>query len=208
VARVARIAASASVAGQRAADPADVDRVGMKPRAQPVADLRGRAVRRARNAAADRFADDDEIRYEPPQRRRAARPGADRMRLIDHQQRPGRARQVAQARMKFRRRQHDADVRERGLGQHARDVARAQRALESIEIVELGHLRGHRRVERRTQVTLARDDAVMRVEGDERFIDGAVIAPVEHEDLRPARQRPGKSQHEAVRIGRRRCELP
>ena len=47
-----------------------------------------------------------------------------------------------------------------------------------------------------------------RADGAERLVDGAVVAPVEHEDLRAAGDVAGEAQHEAVGVGGGQRELP
>ena len=55
---------------------------------------------------------------------------------------------------------------------------------------------------------LAGDDARRRRQRGERLVDGAVVAPVEHEDLRPPGDRAGDPQREAVGVRRGQRELP
>ena len=52
------------------------------------------------------------------------------------------------------------------------------------------------------------DDVAVVVEGHERLVDGAVVAPVEHEDLLPVGGLAGEPQREPVRVGRARRDLP
>ena len=138
----------------------------------------------------------------------AARPGAERVRLVDHEQRPGPARQLAQPLVEARLGQDDADVRQRRLGEHAGDVAGRERGFERVEIVELDDLRRQRRVDRRADVAGADADRAVLPQRRERLVDGAVVAAVEDEDLRPARDRAADPDREAVRVGRAERELP
>ena len=75
------------VARQRAADPADVRIVDRDRVRDALGDLRTEAVRRRRDAAADRLADHDDVRLEAPQAGRATGPGADGVRLVDDEER-------------------------------------------------------------------------------------------------------------------------
>ncbi len=47
-----------------------------------------------------------------------------------------------------------------------------------------------------------------RVQRHQRLVDGAVVAPVEHEDLLAVGRLPGEAEREPVRVGRARCDLP
>ena len=89
----------------------------------------------------------------------AARAGADRVGLVDDEQRAGPAGQLAQGVVVAGVGQDDADVGQGGLGQHAGDVARLERALQRGDIVELDDLRGDRRVDRRPEVAAPGPDA-------------------------------------------------
>ena len=101
----------------------------------------------------------------------------------------------------------DADVGERRLGQHARDVARRQRGFERVDVVELDDLGRDRRVDRRSDVAGTRRTPAA-VEDAERLVDGAVVAPVEDEDLGPPGDVAGEPQHEPVGVGRGHRDLP
>ena len=63
------------------------------------------------------------------------------------------------------------------------------------------------RIDRRADVARSGDDAVA-VERRERLVDGAVVAVVEDEDLRPLGDLAREPDREAVRIRRREGELP
>ena len=109
-----------------------------------------------------------------------ARPGADRVRLVNDEQRSVLAREFPQRLVISRLRMHDAHVRHRWLGQHASYVARDERGFQSVHIVELDHLRRDRRIHRRPNVPRPRPCHPIRPKSNERLIYRAVIAPVEN----------------------------
>ena len=137
----------------------------------------------------------------------ATRPLAERVRLVDDQQRARSAGELAQPVVKPGLRQHDADVRQRRLGQHASDVTVLEFPLESHEVVPLDDAGRLRQWNRRANVPLSRDDRAP-VEAGESLVDGAVVAPVEDEDLRPAGQLAGEPDRESIGVRRRQRELP
>ncbi len=102
----------------------------------------------------------------------------------------------------------DSDVRESRLREDERDVARRELALERIQVVELDDPCRHGRIDRRAEVPAPRLHDAVRAERRERLVDGAVVAPVENEDGRSARQVTCEPNDEAVGIGRGQCELP
>lgn len=104
------------------------------------------------------------------------------MRLVDSEKRSVALRQVAERTVEARLRMNDADVRQGRLGQDERDVPVCELALEAIDIVELDHARRLRRVHRWPEIPGPRPDDTV-AEGRERLVDGAVVAPVEDEDL-------------------------
>jgi hypothetical protein len=130
------------------------------------------------------------------------------MGLVDDQERLVPARELAERVVEPRLRGHDSDVRQRRLGEHARDVAVCEGALERLRVVPFDD--SSRLVERYrgAEVALALDDAAAGVECRERLVDRAVVAPVEHEDLGPAGDLACEPDREAVRIRRRERELP
>ena len=75
------------VARQRAADAADVDQVGVRERVDAPGQRGGDAVGADRDAARDRLADRHEVRPQAPRLGAAAGPGAERVRLVDDEQR-------------------------------------------------------------------------------------------------------------------------
>ena len=68
------------------------------------------------------------------------------MRLVDREQRPGLAGEPAERVVEPVAGQHQADVRQRRLGEDEGDVARRERRLERAGVVERDHprLAGHR----------------------------------------------------------------
>jgi hypothetical protein len=196
------------VAGQRAADAADVDEVGVLEAVDAVADLGGHAVGADRDAAGDRLADRDEVRPQAPRGRAAAGPRAERVRLVGDQQRARVVARGAQPVVEARLGQDDADVGQRRLGEHAGDLLVDQQALNGVEVVELAHARGERRVDGGSHVAGARARAYAAVERDERLVDGAVVAVAEDEHVRPPRHRPAQAQCPAVGVGGGQREAP
>ena len=196
------------VGGERAADAADVGELLLDRVVRLLRHRLREPVGGGRHAGGERLADREDVGLEPVRRRVAARPRADRVRLVDDQQRARAARRLAQRVVVAGLRQHDADVGQRGLGQHARDVAVGELALERLDVVELDHARRVRRRHGRADGALARDDAAVVRQRGERLVDGAVVAPVEHEDLRPARHRASDPEGEAVGVRRGQRELP
>ena len=147
-ASVARTAAERErVSGEGAADAADVLVVGLLARLDPRGHIGRDAVRARGDAAADRLPDREHIRLEPPDGRAAAGSRAERVRLVDDQERPGPARELTQGVVEAGLRQHDADVRQRRLGEHAGDVPGRERLLERIDVVPLDDFRGQRQVD-------------------------------------------------------------
>ena len=97
-------------------------------------------------------------------------------------------------------RQHDADVRERRLGEDAGDVTAGQRPLERDDVVERHDRRRQRRVDRHADRAGPSDDPAVAVERHERLVDRAVVAPVEHQDPPAPGGQPGDPQGEAVGV--------
>ena len=195
------------VSGQRAADAAGVLVVGVRPLGDPLREFGRDAERRRGHPAADRLADGDDVRFEAPGAGAAAGACAQRVRFVDCEQRPGRTGQLAERVVEAVVGEDDADVRQRGLGEDARDVACAERLLERVEVVELHDLRRQRRVHGRADVPGARaDDA--ELSRRQRLVDGAVVAPVEDQHLPATRHLAGQPQREAVRVRGAQRELP
>ncbi len=134
-------------------------------------------------------------------------PGAQRVRLVDREQRARAAGQLAERVVEPVVREDDPDVRQRGLGEDAGDVLRAERLLQSVQVVELDDLRRQCGVNGRPDVPGARpDDTVLGC--SERLVDGAVVAPVEDEHLPAAGHLAGQPQGEPVRVRGGQRELP
>ena len=175
---------------------------------QAPAQLGRQPVCAGRQAAADRLADHQHVGVEPHARGAPARPGADGVGLVEHEQGAGAAGELAHGVEETRLGQHDADVGERRLGEHARDVARRQRRGERVGVVER-HDRARRcRIGGRAEGTGTRHHATGGVERDERLVDGAVVAPVEHGDAAAAGHVAGQAQGDAVGVGGADGELP
>ena len=196
------------VAGQRPADPADVRVLVARRGADPVGDLGREPVRRDRDPATDRLADHEQVGFEAPGLRRPARPGADRVGLVDQQERAGPPGQLADGVEVSVVRQHDPDVGERRFEQHDRDVAILQCAFEAVDVVELDDARRLGDVDLRPDRALARHRPAAVVEHRERLVDGAVVAVVVDDDLRPSGDLAAEAQREAVRVRGRQRELP
>ena len=137
----------------------------------------------------------------------AAGPGAEGVRLVDDQERPALLRQLAQRPVEAGLRVHDADVRERGLREHAGDVAVPELPPERLDVVPLDHPGRLIERDRRPEVRLALHDPTVAERG-EGLVDGAVVAPVEDEHLRPAGHVAREPDREAVRVRGGERELP
>ncbi len=106
-------------------------------------------------------------------------------------------------------REHDADVGQGRLDQHAGDVAVSELALQRLDVVDLDDAGGLGRVHRRPDVALAGKHGLPVVpELDEGLVDAAVVAPVLDQDLRPAGDLAAEPDRPAVGVGRRQRELP
>ena len=196
------------VAGERAAHTARVLVVGVSLIRDPLGQLARDAVGTDRHSAADRLAERHRVRLEPPGGGAAAGPGGERVRLVDDQERAVLAAEEAHLLHVARLRQHDSDVRERGLHQEARHVLVLERPLQRADVVELRHPRGLGGVERRAHEPGPRAGEALLVEDHERLVDRAVVAPVEHTDSRPAGHVAAHADHPAVRVRGRERELP
>ena len=144
----------------------------------------------------------------PQAARAAARTSADRVGLVDHEQRAGGARQLPQRVVVAGIGQHDADVGERRLGEDAGHVAHGQRRLERGHVVEGHDDGGQRGIDLRADGAVPGHDLPAVVERGQGLVDRAVVAPVEDEDLGPAGDVAGEPQHEAVGVGGRHRQLP
>ncbi len=196
------------VAGERAAHSARVLVVRVLLRRDPLGQLGRDPVRADGHAAADRLAERHGVRLEPPRRRAPSGPRAERVRLVDDEERAVLRAEPANVLHEARLRQDDPDVRERGLHQEAGDVAVLEHGLHGPELVELRHPRGLGGIERRPHEALAGAGEALLVEHHERLVDRAVVAPVEDSDPRTAGHVPAHPDHPAVRVGGSERELP
>src|SRR6266566_1551678 len=196
------------VRGNRAADAADVGAlVPRQQRLEPVRDLAREPVGGGGNAGGDRLPYRQQVRIEPVGSGVATRSGAERMRLVDDQQRPRLACRRSKSAVEPGLGMDDSNVLQRRLRQHARDVAKAELALERLDVVPLHDPRCLLERDRWADVALTRDHR-RTVERSERLVDGAVVAPVEDEDLRPARELAREPDREPIRVRRGERELP
>ena len=129
------------------------------------------------------------------------------MRLVDHEQSASRLDQPRRLFPVAGVGQDDAHVRSCRLGQHARHIAVRQLALEGSEVVELDDARRYRWVDSRPDVAgLLRRNAIL--ERDDRLVDGAVIAVVHNQHLRPTGQLATRAQNPAIGVRSRQREGP
>ena len=173
-----------------------------------VGDLAGHAERPRRDAAGDRLAEGEHVGLEAVRGRPAARPGRERVRLVDDQHGAVPAGQLAQRVVVAGVREHDADVGQRGLAQDGRDLTGRERLLQPVDVVELHGDRGLGRVDRRADVAAPGDRTPRVVQRRERLVDAAVVAEVVHDDLAPAGEVPGVAHGVPVGVGRGQGELP
>ena len=113
-----------------------------------------------------------------------ARPGGQRVGLVEREQRAGLGGQAPQPGMEALVREDHAGVGDRSLGHHARDVAAAQLALHPVEVVVLDEAHVLGRVARDPQA-LGRDAVVL--ERAEQLVGVAVVLAVEHHARRRGR---------------------
>ena len=86
------------------------------------------------------------------------------MGLVDNQQRPVLARELAQRLVVSGLGMHDADIGHRRLGQHAGHVFGGKRCFERVDVVELDDLGGDRGIHGRPNVSGPRPCAPLRQE--------------------------------------------
>ena len=84
----------------------------------------------------------------------------------------------------------------------------ANAASQRVDVVERDDLRRERRINRRAHAPFARDDVAGLVEHDEGLVDGAVVAPIEDENLLAVRRLAREPEREPVRVGCARRDLP
>jgi hypothetical protein len=97
------------------------------------------AVRAARNATTHALADDEDVGLQIPELGGPARAGGEGVRLVNHEERAVDRGELAQACHESWLWEHDADVRERRLGQDRCDIAMRQGGLDTRKVVELGN---------------------------------------------------------------------
>ena len=195
------------IAGERAADAADIRvyRVGVP--VDHFAHALRHAVGAARNACAENFPDREHIGLEPPGPRAAAGPGADRVRLVDDEERPVLGAQCPHRVVIAGVRHHDSGVGEGGLEQAGGDIAGRQRCLEPGDVVDLDHACRQVEVHGPADIPLAGHRAAA-VEGRDGLVDRAVIAPVVDDDLRAPGDFARPADRTAVGIRRGEREFP
>ena len=137
----------------------------------------------------------------------AARPRTERVRLVDDQERARLAGRLPKNIVEAGLGMDDPDVRQGRLRQDARDVADGELALERLDVVPLDHPRRFVERDRRTDVPFTGGDGCA-VERGKRLVDRPVVAPVEDEDFRSARELARQPDREAVCVGRGKSELP
>jgi len=157
------------IACQGAAHSADVGISRADRRCDSFPDLFGASVGPAGDAAADRLADGHEVRFEAVLPGVAARPGAECVRLVDHQQRPIPAGEAAELVVVAGVREDDADVGHHRFGQNTCDIAVSECLLEGRQVVELDHPGGERRIDRRPNTPSSRNDPIP-IDLDDRLV--------------------------------------
>src|SRR5947209_255556 len=102
---------------------------------------------------------------------------------------------------------NDTYIGHGGLGQDASDIASFERLLERLNVIELDNLRGARRIYRRADIAGAGLGYAI-LQSDERFVDGAVIAPVEDQDLGTSGNLTSEPNGKPICVRGTECELP
>jgi hypothetical protein len=172
-----------------------------------IADALAYAVGTGCDASAEGLADRNDIRLQPPNRGAATGPGADRVRLVDDQQAAISRTKLAHGLVITRYRQHDSDVRQRGLEQAGRNISMGERRFEGGEVVDFDDARGQ--VERHGLADVAvASDSLSLIEHRHGPVDRSVVTAVVHDDLRPTGDFSRPADRTAVRIGGRERELP
>ena len=138
----------------------------------------------------------------------AARAGADRVGLVDDEERPVPAGELPHAVVVARFREDDAHVGQGRLHERDRNVTVSELALKAREVVELHDARRLGEGHRLADVPLPRPHGAVGPERGKRLVDGAVVAEVVDEHLRPAGDVAGEPDREAVGVRGRERELP
>ena len=195
------------VARERASYSADIRLVPADGRPDAFRDVGGEPVGRRGDPAPDRLPNGEQVRFEPVHRRVPAGACTERVRLVDDQQGLRTARQLAQHLVEARLGMDDPDVRQDRLGEDARDVAVRQFPLERIDVVPLDDSRRLVQGHRRAEIAVPLYDLAVPKRG-ECLVNRAVVAPVEDEHLRAARDQAGEPDREPVGVGCGERELP
>ena len=195
------------VGGEGGADPAVPWRLVAQRRFVAASDSLGHPPHCGRHSARDRLAANPQVRLKSVDAGVAAIAGRDGVGFVDQQQRAGVAGQPAERIVETVVGQDHRRICHHRLGDDARNVARRERVLERGKVVELDNCSARREVAMLTEQAGAGLRSSL-VELDHAFVDGAVIAAVEHQDLGPPGDRARDPQGEAVCIGRRQRNLP
>ena len=195
------------VAGERAADAADINIFEMEARGDALGDLFSDAVGRAGNAAADGLAEDENIGLKIPLSGAAAGTGANGVGFIGDEKSAIAAGEFACGGPVALGGKDDADVGHGGLGEDASDVVMLESVFEGLQVVELDDASGFGGIDGRADIAAARADNAV-VERDKSFVHGAVIAVVENENFGALRDFACDANGEAVGVGGGERELP
>ena len=169
-------------------------------------DLRGHAVGAQRHAARDRFPDRDQVGREAPGPREPAGAHDLRVGLVVGEQGPGLARDRAEPVVEAVDGELEADlVREGGLRDHDRDLARLEGRPHGVEVVE-GHDHGPGGGVSREARLLGHELTVDEL--DQGLVEMPVVLPVEEEHLLAAGRDARDADRLGVRVRRRQGELP
>ena len=171
-------------------------------------DLLGQPVGAGGDAAADRLADDEHVRVQPPGAGGAAPPGGEGVGLVDHEQGAVPGGELAHALEEARLGQDDPDVGERRLGEHRGDVAVRELALHRLQVVPRRDARGEVEGHGRGDVARAGDRPAVGPGHGEGLVDRAVVAVREHQHLGSSGREPGQAHRPPVGVRRRQREAP
>ncbi len=129
------------------------------------------------------------------------------MGLIDHQHGSGFAGDLAQGIVKTIHRENHPAIGHYRLGQDAGNVLRHQSVPQGLDIVEFHNLGVVSLAAQRPDQATVRN-ALTVLKQDKSLIDGAMVAPIENENLIAASDGAGPSDYRAVGIGSGCCDLP
>jgi len=196
------------VAGERAADAALVDEVGLGVGEDALGEVLGDAVGADRDARAERLADGHHVGAQAPGTGAAAVAGAERVGLIVDEQGPSLVAEGAHGVQEPRLRRDDADVGHGRFHEDGGDVAGGERLAQGVDVVELDDLGGQRRVDLGPHVARLGHRPAVGTDDDDGLVDRAVVAAREDEDVRASRDLARHAQHEPVRVSGGERELP